>query len=138
MGKIIGYTAGVFDLFHIGHLNILKQAKENCDFLIVALTTDELSLESKGKLPIVPYQERYEILLSNRYVDMVIPQTEYNKIKDWDNYKFDKIFAGSDKRVTKEYKGFTEFFNSVNVEIVYFDYTQHTSSTFLRSVLEKI
>jgi|SRR5690554_142898 len=138
MSKVIGYTAGVYDLFHIGHLNVLKKAKKECDYLIVALTTDELCVKNKGKTPIVPYIERYEILLSNKYVDEVIPQNELNKVEDWKKHKFHKIFAGSDKKLTKEYKDFTDFFNKEKVEIVYFDYTEHTSSTFLRSVLEKI
>lgn len=138
MSKVIGYTAGVYDLFHIGHLNILKKARTECDYLIVALTTDELCKKNKGKTPIVPYSERYEILLSNKYVDEVIPQEEYNKIGDWEKHQFNKFFAGNDKRNTKEYQEFTDFFNEKNVEIVYFDYTEHTSSTFLRNVLEKI
>lgn len=138
MSKVIGYTAGVFDLFHVGHLNILKRAKQECDYLVVALTTDELCLKNKGKTPIVPYKEREEILMANIYVDKVIPQSKSDKKSDWEQLRFHKLFAGSDKNNTKEYKEFEQFFLERNVEIVYFDYTDHTSSTFLRSVLEKI
>lgn len=79
--KIIGYTTGVFDLFHIGHLNILKKAKLNCDYLIVGITTDELSELSKGKRPIIPFEERMEIISSIKYVDKVVPQVNYNKVE---------------------------------------------------------
>lgn len=138
MSKIVGYTTGVYDLFHIGHLNIIRKAKENCDFLIVGVTTDELSLAMKGKRPIIPYEERIEIISSLKCVDEVVPQEMMDKIFAWKNYKFNKMFVGDDWKGTEKWNILEEKFRELDVEIVYFPYTVHTSSTFLRSVLEKI
>ena len=89
--KKIGYTTGVFDLFHIGHLNILKRAKLECDYLIVGITTDELALSAKKQKPVIPFQERMEIVESIKFVDEVVPQTSYNKMEAWNNLKFDRM-----------------------------------------------
>ena len=91
---IIGYTTGVFDLFHIGHLNILKRAKEQCDYLIVGVSTDELVEQYKHKTPVIPYEERVEIIKSIRYVDEVVPQLNRDKYEAWEKYHFDRMFVG--------------------------------------------
>ncbi|MFW5643388.1 MAG: adenylyltransferase/cytidyltransferase family protein, partial [Alkalispirochaeta sp.] len=90
----IGYTTGVYDLFHIGHLNVLRNAKLECDYLIVGVTTDELSESAKGKKPIIPFSERMAIVESIKYVDMVVPQTSYDKMEAWNNLKFNIMFVG--------------------------------------------
>tara|TARA_X000000368_G_scaffold399433_1_gene370393 strand:+ start:3328 stop:3753 length:426 start_codon:yes stop_codon:yes gene_type:complete len=136
--KKIGYTTGVFDLFHIGHLNILKRAKLECDYLIVGITTDELALSAKKQKPVIPFQERMEIVESIKFVDEVVPQTSYNKMEAWNNLKFDRMFVGDDWKGTKEWIKIEEDLNQYNVEIIYFSYTLHTSSSMLRDILKKI
>ena len=138
MDKVIGYTTGVYDLFHIGHLNVLKKAKDNCDYLIVGVTTDELSETKKGKRPIIPYEERAEILQALRFVDMVVPQKNYDKNEAWQSYHFNKMFVGDDWLGTDKWNQIEKEFKEIGVEIVYFPYTKHTSSTLMRRVLEKI
>ena len=134
----IGYTAGVYDLFHIGHLNILRNAKNNCDYLIVGITTDELAEKRKGKKPIIPFSERIEIVKNLKFVDMVVPQNTMNKKEIWENLKFNKMFVGDDWKGTPSWNNLEKEFNDINVEIVYFPYTTHTSSSILRDVLSKI
>jgi glycerol-3-phosphate cytidylyltransferase len=136
--KKIGYTTGVFDLFHIGHLNILKRAKLECDYLIVGITTDELALSAKKQKPVIPFQERMEIVESIKFVDEVVPQTSYNKMEAWNNLKFDRMFVGDDWKGTKEWIKIEKDLSQYNVEIIYFSYTLHTSSTMLRDILQKI
>lgn len=138
MSKIIGYTTGVFDLFHIGHLNILKRAKLECDHLIVGVTTDELAYQRKNKKPIIPLNERMAIVEAVKYVDEVMPEVNMNKFEAWKNYRFDRIFKGSDWKGTEEWNKLEKDFSNVGVEVVYFHYTEHTSSTYLREILDKI
>lgn len=138
MSKVIGYTTGVYDLFHIGHLNVLRRAKENCDYLIVGVTTDELSESKKGKKPVIPFEERAEIIEALKFVDMVVPQENYNKYAAWDKHKFHKMFVGDDWKGSEKWNQIEKDFAKLGVEIVYFPYTTHTSSTFMRNVLEKI
>ena len=127
----IGYTTGVFDLFHIGHLNILKKSKELCEFLIVGVSTDELVKSYKKKPPIVPYNERIEIVEAIRYVDKVVPQETRDKIAAYDMYKFDVMFVGDDWKGSEIFMKVEKELNSRGVEVVYFPYTQDTSSTLL-------
>ncbi len=136
--KKIGYTTGVFDLFHIGHLNVLKRAKLECDYLIVGVTSDELSLSAKGKRPIIPFSERMEIVEAMKFVDEVVPQTNYDKMEAWNNLKFDKMFVGDDWKGSEKWTQIEKDFNRFGVEILYFPYTNHTSSSILRDVLSKI
>lgn len=136
--KSIGYTTGVYDLFHIGHLNLLKKAKLECDYLIVGVTTDELSESRKGKRPVIPFVERMEIVEHIKFVDEVVPQTNMHKLEAWNNLRFDKMFVGDDWKGTEKWNQLEREFRDVGVEIVYFPYTKHTSSTKLRDVLEKI
>jgi glycerol-3-phosphate cytidylyltransferase len=136
--KKIGYTTGVFDLFHIGHLNILKRARLECDYLIVGITTDELAFSVKKKNPVIPFQERMEIIEAIKFVDEVVPQTTYDKFEAWNNLKFDRMFVGDDWKGTDEWIKIEKIFSKKNVEIIYFPYTTHTSSSKLREVLAKI
>lgn len=135
--KIVGYTTGVFDLFHIGHLNILKKAKQECDYLIVGVTTDEEVERVKNKKPIIPYEERVEIVKAIRYVDEVIPETDTDKLKAAEVISFDRIFKGDDWKGTPKWNMYEEEFKKKDIEVVYFSYTKGTSSTHLRKVLQQ-
>lgn len=132
---IIGYTTGVYDMFHIGHLNILRRAKEQCDFLIVGVSTDELVEHDKHKTPIIPFEERLSIIESIKYVDKVVPQTDKNKFGAWEKLKFNKMFVGSDWQGTPQWKKYEEQFAEIGVEIVYLQHTDGISSTILREKL---
>ncbi len=132
---IIGYTTGVYDMFHIGHLNILKRAKEQCDFLIVGVSTDELVLKEKNKQTIIPFEERCAIVEAIKYVDKVVPQVDKNKFAAWEKYGFNKMFVGSDWKGTPQWQEFEKQFAPVGVEIVYLDHTDGISSTILRERL---
>lgn len=134
---IIGYTTGVYDMFHIGHLNILKRAKEQCDYLIVGVSTDELVKHDKNKTPIIPFVERCAIVEAIKYVDKVVPQTDKNKFGAWEKYHFNKMFVGSDWKGTPQWARFEEEFAPVGVEIVYLDHTDGISSTILRDRLNE-
>lgn len=131
----IGYTTGVFDLFHIGHLNLLKRAKENCDYLIVGVTTDEETLRIKNKKPIIPFKERIEIIRSIRYVDNAVAEKNTNKLIAWHLYKFDVIFKGDDWKGTPKWIKYEEEFSKKGVNVIYFSYTKGTSSTLLTKCL---
>ncbi|MBF7097330.1 adenylyltransferase/cytidyltransferase family protein [Alkalibacter mobilis] len=133
----VGYTTGVFDMFHIGHLNILRRAKEQCDYLIVGVTTDEL-VSYKNTRAIIPENERMSIIESIKYVDRVVPQENMDKMEAWNKYQFDVMFVGSDWQGTEKWNAFERQFGEVGVDIVYFPYTEGTSSTKLKEVLEKI
>lgn len=133
---IIGYTTGVFDMFHIGHLNILKRAKEQCDYLIVGVSTDDLVEHDKNKTPIIPFENRCAIVEAIRYVDKVVPQKDKNKFGAWEKYQFNKMFVGSDWEGTPQWNAFEKQFASHGVEIVYLPHTDGISSTILRETLE--
>ena len=135
---IIGYTTGVFDLFHIGHLNILKRAKEKCDFLIVGVSTDELVMQYKNKTPVISYNERVQIVEAIKYVDRVVPQTHRDKFAAWEEYKFDRMFVGDDWKGSPLFTELEEKFKPFGVEIVYFPYTEGTSSTMLKKALDTL
>lgn len=130
--KIVGYTTGVFDMFHIGHLNILKKAKEQCDYLIVGVSTDELVQNYKNKTPIIPFNERKSIIESIKYVDKVVAQENRDKLSAWSELNFDVMFVGDDWKGNTLFNELETKFNDVGVKIVYFPYTQGTSSTILR------
>ncbi len=136
--KVIGYTTGVYDMFHIGHLNIIRRAKEKCDYLIVGVSTDELVQKEKGKTPVIPYKERVEIIDALKYVDEVVPQIDKNKMAAWQRYHFDKMFVGSDWKGTLQWKKFEEEFEPLNVEIVYLPHTEGISSTKLTGVIKEL
>jgi glycerol-3-phosphate cytidylyltransferase len=128
----IGYTAGVFDLFHVGHLNILKRAKEQCEYLVVGVSTDELVMEYKNQLPIIPYHERMEIVEGIKYVDRVVSQVNRDKFSAWEALQFDVMFVGDDWKGSPLFSEVEKKFNLVGVEIIYFPYTQGVSSTIVK------
>ena len=134
---IIGYTTGVYDLFHIGHLNLLRNAKAMCDKLIVGVTTDEL-VSYKLKKAVIPFTERMEIVRSIRYVDAVVPQETMDKLDAWKKLRFDVMFVGDDWYQNEKWKDREEQFTHVGVKIVYFPYTKGTSSTLLNEALVKL
>ncbi len=133
-----GYTTGVFDLFHVGHLNILEKAKGQCEHLIVGVSTDELVQGYKKKTPIIPFEERIRIVSAVRYVDEVVPQTSMDKFVAWEQLRFDAIFHGDDWKGSKLYEEIEKKFLDVGVEVVYFPYTKGTSSTILADVLTRV
>jgi glycerol-3-phosphate cytidylyltransferase len=135
--KTIGYISGVFDLFHIGHLNILINSKSMCDHLIVGVTVDDL-VAYKNKKAVIPFQERLEIVRSIKYVDATIAQESMDKFKIWEKLKFDVLFVGDDWFETEKWKGIEEQFKEVGVKVVYFPYTKSTSSTVLNEALEAL
>lgn len=135
--KIVGYTTGVFDMFHIGHLNILRRAKEQCDFLIVGVSTDELVQHDKNKIPIIPFEQRCAIVDAIKYVDKVVPQVDKNKLGAWKQLHFDKMFVGSDWQGSPPWNIFEEQFKPLGVEIVYLSHTDGISSTILRDKIGK-
>jgi len=136
--KSIGYTTGVFDMFHVGHLNLLRRARMECDYLIVGVTTDELVETLKGHRPIIPFEERVEIVNSIKYVDEAIPETTIDKMVAWNNLRFDITFKGDDWKGSKKWNLLEKEFKKNGVEVIYFPYTTHTSSSKLRKILEEI
>lgn len=133
----IGYTTGVFDLFHIGHLNILKRAKEQCEYLIVGVSTDENVKRYKNKTPIIPFNERIEIIKAIRYVDRVVPQYTMDKYDAWERLHFDAIFHGDDWKGSSMYNEIEDKFKSVGVDIVFLEHTKGTSSTEITKKLQE-
>lgn len=125
----IGYTTGVYDLFHIGHLNILKRAKEQCNYLIVGVSTDELVRLYKNKTPIIPFKERVAIVEAIKYVDRVVPQTSMDKLAAWNKLHFDAMFHGDDWKNSKMYDEYEKQFADVGVSLIFLPHTQGTSST---------
>lgn len=134
----VGYTTGVYDMFHIGHLNILKRAKEQCEYLIVGVSTDELVQIYKHKKPIIPFEERIEIVDAIKYVDRVVPQTTMDKLAAWHELHFDVMFHGSDWKNSEMYNKIIEDFKQVGAEVVFLPHTDGVSSTSLSEVLQKI
>ena len=135
---IIGYTTGVYDMFHIGHLNILTRAKELCDYLIVGVSTDELVRKEKNKTPVIPFNERMAIVGALKCVDQVVPQTDKNKFAAWEKYHFNKMFVGSDWKGTPQWNDYEKQFEPIGVDIVYLPHTDGISSTELTNLLKKM
>lgn len=134
----IGYTTGVYDLFHIGHLNILKRAKEQCEILIVGVSTDELVEKYKKKRPVIPYEERKAIVEAIRYVDKVVPQTSMDKLAAWKELHYNAMFHGDDWKNSELYNKYIEEFAGTGVELVFLPHTDGTSSTILTEALQTI
>ena len=135
MKRRIGYAPGVYDLFHIGHLNLLARARERCDHLVAGVVSDELAAGAKGRLPVVPLEERLEIVRSIRHVDEAVAEVLPEKLDTWRQLRFDVIFKGDDWKGTPKGDKLERDFASVGVEVVYLPYTVHTSSTMLRQVV---
>ena len=135
MTRRIGYAAGAFDLFHIGHLNILRHAKSECDYLIAGVVSDEMLELTKGAAPVVPLHERLEIVRSIAYVDEAVAETVPDKLDMWRELRFDVFFKGDDWRGTEKGLRLEREFAAVGVEVVYFPYTMTTSSTQLRRAI---
>ena len=137
MTKIrIGYAPGAFDLFHIGHLNLLRHAKFECDFLIAGVVSDEMLALNKGVQPFIPLAERLAIVQSLRHVDMAYAETVQNKLEVWEELRFNVFFKGDDWRGTEKGMHLERKFAKVGVEVVYFPYTASTSSRQLRRALD--
>jgi len=134
---IIGYTSGVYDLFHIGHLNLLKNAKSLCDKLIVGVSIDEL-VSYKNKKAVINHNERMEIVRSIKYVNTVVPQNDMDKFKMWERLKFDVMFVGDDWFQSEKWNELDTKFKEVGVKIIYFPYTKGTSSTLINETLKKL
>ena len=135
MGKVIGYTQGTYDMFHIGHLNLIKNAKRRCDYLIV--NTDELVESYKNKRPIVPLEERAEIVRSIKYVDEVIITNTLDKKEIWDKIRFDEIYIGDDWKGNERWERIMKEMEPRGARFAYFPYTKDTSSTMLREKLKE-
>jgi glycerol-3-phosphate cytidylyltransferase len=134
----IGYAPGAYDLFHVGHLNILRRAKARCDVLVAGVVSDEMLLAARGRRPAVPLEERLEIVRAIRYVDEVHAETVPDKLDTWAALQFTMFFKGDDWRGTPRAEELERRFAEVGVEVVYFPYTVHTSSTLLRQALESL
>lgn len=132
---VIGYTTGVYDLFHVGHLNLLKNAKGMCDKLIVGVTVDEL-VSYKGKKALIPYEDRIEIVRSCKYVDAAVPQYDMDKLNACKKLGAQILFVGDDWYGTDKWKEYEMEFKAEGIQIVYFPYTQGTSSTQIRMALK--
>lgn len=135
MTRRIGYAAGAYDLFHIGHLNILRRAKEQCDYLIAGVVSDEMLELARGRRPIIPLAERLEIVSHISFVDQAHAEVVPDKIDTWLELKFDVFFKGDDWRGTAKGLALEKEFSAVGVEVVYFPYTMDTSSTALRAAI---
>ena len=131
---IIGYTSGVYDLFHIGHVNLLRNAKAMCDKLVVGVTVDEL-VSYKGKQPVIPYSERIEVVRSCKYVDVAIPQKNMDKAAAAQKNHASYLFVGDDWYDTPKWQEFEKKLESVGCKVIYFPYTQGTSSTLINETL---
>ncbi len=132
---VIGYAPGVYDLFHVGHLNILTRAAECCDHLIAGVVTDDVVMRAKNKAPVVPLAERLAIVRSVRYVDEAVPDPFVDKFQMWPRLKFDVLFKGDDWRGTEKGDALEAQLAEVGARVVYFPYTLHTSSTLLRKMI---
>lgn len=133
----IGYTTGVYDMFHIGHLNILRRAKELCDYLIVGVTTDDLCYKRKHKYPIISETERLEIIKSIRYVDQAIFQTNMDKVAAAKKIGADVIFVGSDWENTPSWLSYEKELKKIGCDVVYLEHTDGISSSILRAKLNE-
>lgn len=131
----IGYTTGVYDMFHIGHLNVIKMAKEQCEYLIVGVTTDELCYSRKQKYPIICETDRMAIVAELRSVDRVVPQENMNKLEAVKKYGADAVFVGSDWKGTESWNKYEKEFAEVGCSVIYLDHTEGISSTILRARL---
>lgn len=134
-GDVVGYVPGAWDMFHIGHLNILRRAREHCDHLIAGVVLDDVVVSAKGKKPVVPFEERLEIVSHMDCVDEVVADTSGDKLVMWQQLRFDVLFKGDDWKGTPKGERLETRMAEVGVRVVYFPYTVHTSSTMLRQLI---
>lgn len=134
----IGYTTGVFDVFHIGHLNLLKAAKDRCEKLIVGVSTDENVKSYKHKKPIIPFKERIEIVNSLKCVDKVVAQESMDKVEAWRRLRYDVLFHGTDWKDSDMYNNLENELKKYGVDVVYLPHTEGVSSTLLADVLRNL
>lgn len=132
----IGYAPGVFDLFHVGHLNILRESRRFCDHLVAGVISDEMTQRVKGALPAVPLSERLDIVASIRFVDEAVVEDVAHKLEMWERLKFDVVIKGDDWRGTDKGDKLEADFATVGVDVAYLPYTERTSSTMLRAILQ--
>ncbi len=135
-----GYTAGVYDMFHVGHLNIIKNAKQLCDYLIVAVTTDEICQKYKHKTPIIKYEDRKAIVESIKYVDEVVPQNDYDvagKIQAAIDNEIQIMFVGDDWKGTEKWNEIEKQLNARGMQVIYLPHTDGISSSMLREIINK-
>ena len=134
---VIGYTTGVFDLLHVGHIRLLNNAASMCDRLIVGVTTDDLVMY-KNKRAVIPFEERIELVRSVKFVDLAVPQENMDKLEAHDRYHFDIMFVGDDWFKTDKWNKIEKELNGRGVNIIYFPYTKGTSSTLINETLNKL
>lgn len=134
----IGYAPGAFDLFHIGHLNLLRRAKERCDYLVAGVVSDEVLIAHKGVTPVIPLAERLEIVRNVRFVDAAVAAETDDKVAIWRELRFNVLFKGNDWQGTEKGNKLEREFAALGVEIAYFRYTFATSSSALRRTLQNI
>lgn len=132
----VGYTTDVFDLFHVGHLNILEKSKEICDTLIVAVCTDEYVQETKNLTPIISYEDRARIIASLKCVDKVVPMTYTDKLRAWEEYKFDVLISGDDWKGSERYNLTEKQLAPLGVDVYYVPYTKSISTTMIKEKLK--
>jgi glycerol-3-phosphate cytidylyltransferase len=132
---VVGYVPGAYDMFHVGHLNILRRAREHCDHLIAGVVTDEVLEQVKGRRPVVPHEERLEIVQALSFVDEAVPDVSTDKLVAWQMLRFDVLFKGDDWQGTPKGDRLEAALAGVGARVVYFPYTRHTSSTLLRQYL---
>jgi len=134
---IIGYTTGVFDLFHIGHVNLLMNAKSMCDRLIVGVSVDKLA-EKKPRNTVIPFEERIQVVRACKYVDVAIPQIAQNKFEVWQKLKYNILFVGDDWYKTESWQDIEKELAKNEVKIIYFPYTHGTSSTIINNTIDQL
>jgi len=138
MSRVVGYTTGVYDMFHVGHLNLLRNARRHCDHLIVGVSTDELVFEYKNKKPVIPFRDREDIIKSIRFVDEVRPQVSRDKYQQFLDLRYDVLFVGDDWKDSEIFSALEENLERHGAKVFYLPYTRSVSSTKLGSVLQAI
>jgi len=134
---VVGYAPGVYDMFHIGHLNILRRAREHCDHLIAGVVEDDVVARIKGRPPVVPHEERMEVVRALDLVDEVVSDWSSDKFEMWQQLRYDVLFKGDDWKGSSKGQRLEADMRTLGVDVVYFPYTLHTSSTLLRSYITR-
>ncbi len=127
-----GYTAGAFDMFHVGHLNLLERAKNECEYLIVGVTSDDIIIRTKKHIPIIPEEERMRIVGALKCVDEVVLQDDLDKVAAWEKLHYDVLFSGSDWQGVERWVKYEQELRKRGADVVYFPYTDMISSSKIR------